>query len=121
MVAAYAPPARVGSHFVATDPLMFLLRGTVPRHSHRRTVGDVMTKDVISVSPDASVWEAAALIDRHGIRRLPVVDPDGYVIGVVARADLVRAVARNDQDVAKAVTSAVEVVGEENFSAGSGS
>jgi len=115
LVAAYAPPARSGSPFVATDPLMFLLRGTVPRRLHHTTVGDVMTTQVISVSPGASVWEAASLIDRHGIRRLPVVDEDGYVVGVLARADLVRAMARGDEEVATSVRAAIEILGEENF------
>lgn len=93
LVAAYAPPARNGTHLVPADPLMFLLRGTVPGALHYSTVGDVMTKDVVSISPEASAWEAAALIHRHGIKRLPVVDPGGYVVGVLARGDLVRAVA----------------------------
>ena len=58
------------------------------------TVGDVMTRDVISVLPETSVREAASLIDRHGIRRLPVVDEEGYVVGILARADRVRAMAK---------------------------
>jgi len=115
LVAAYAPPALNGRHFVATDPLMFLLRGTMPRAIHNTTVGDVMTKDVISIAPDASVWEAASLIDRHGIRRLPVVDDEGSVVGVVARSDLVRAMARSDGDIATEVRKAIAVLGEENF------
>lgn len=115
LVAAYAPPAPNGTHFVAADPLMFLLRGTVPRAVHHTTVGDVMTKNVISISPDASVWEAASLIDRHRIRRLPVVDAEGYVVGVLARSDLVRAMARSDDDIASAVRKAIAVLGEENF------
>ncbi|MGI8708922.1 MAG: CBS domain-containing protein [Actinomycetota bacterium] len=115
LVVAYAPPVHTGSHFVATDPLMFLLRGTVPREVHHTTVGDVMTKNVVSVSPEASVWEAASLIDRYGIRRLPVIDSEGYVMGVLARADLVRAMARGDEDVAASVRKAIEVLGDENF------
>jgi Predicted transcriptional regulator, contains C-terminal CBS domains len=115
LVAAYTPPARTGTPFVAVDPIMFLLRGTVPREAGHTTVADIMTRDVVSVSPDASLWEAASLIDRHGIRRLPVVDPDGYVVGVLARADLVRAMARSDEDLAPVVRKAIEVLGEENF------
>jgi CBS domain-containing protein len=115
LVAAYAPPARSGSYFVATDPGMFSLLGTRPIDTHRTTVADVMSKDVISVSPDDSVWKAAALIDLHGVRRLPVVDSDGYLIGVLARADLVRAMALSDADVADSVQEAVQVLGAENF------
>lgn len=59
-------------------------------------VGQVMTTRVVAISPAASVWEAASLLDRHGVRRLPVVDDEGYVVGVVARADLVRFMARRD-------------------------
>jgi CBS domain-containing protein len=115
LVAAYAPPTRSGRHFVPTDPLMFLLRGTVPRTPRHMTVGDVMARDVISISPDASVWEAASLIDRHGVRRLPVVDSEGNVVGVLARADLIRAMARSDEEVAAAVRKAIGVLGTETF------
>lgn len=115
LVAAYAPPARSGTPFVAVDPIRFLLRGVLPREAGHTTVADIMTRDVVSVSPDASLWEAASLIDRHGFRRLPVVDPDGYVVGVLARADLVRAMVRSDEDLVPAVKSAIEVLGEENF------
>lgn len=115
LVAAYAPPAPRGSHFAATDPLMFLLKGTVPRRVDHTTVEAVMTKHVVTVSPHASIWEAAALIDRHGIRRLPVVDTDGYVVGILARSDLVRAMHRGDDDIASEVRDAIGDLGEENF------
>ena len=99
---------------IGSVPLMFLLRGTELRESHR-TVGDIMTTEVLTVSPEATVWQAASLIDRHGVRRLPVVDAEGYVVGVLARADLVRAMARGDDEIASAVRKAVLVLGEENF------
>lgn len=86
-----------------------------PPQSHRRAVRDVMTESVITVSSDTTIWEAAALIDRHGLRRLPVLDRDGSVVGILARADLVRALACSDQDITSAVRSAVEVLGPENF------
>lgn len=60
-------------------------------------VGDVMTTRVVSITPDATIWEAASLIDRHAVRRLPVVDEDGFVVGVVARADLVRYMAQREE------------------------
>lgn len=114
IVTAYAPHAHRGARLIGSDPLMFLLKGTEPRESHR-TVGDIMTTEVLTVSPDTSVWHAASLIDRHGVRRLPVVDDEGYVVGVLARADLVRAMARGDDEVASDVRRAILAQGEENF------
>jgi len=115
LVAAFTSPARGETAFTAPDPLSFLLRGFVPRSGTGTTISDVMTAAVITVSPGDSVWEAASLIDRHGIRRLPVVDRDGYLVGIVARADLVRCMARSDGDISAAVREAVMVLGEENF------
>ena len=93
---AYAAPARVGSPFAAPHPFMLLLvRGNPPVQVQHMTIGDVMTRDVISITLDESIWEAACLIDRHGVRRLPVVDDSGYVVGVLTRSDLVRCMARS--------------------------
>lgn len=98
LVRAFTPPPRRGS-FSAPYPVMFLLaRGPGRVEERYSTVGDVMTKDVVTIGRDASVLEAASLIDRYGVRRLPVVDEEDYVVGVVARADLVRAMARDSQD-----------------------
>jgi predicted transcriptional regulator len=57
------------------------------------SVHDVMTREVVTIAPDVPVGEAAVLMDRHSVRRLPVVDPDGYLCGVIARADVVRSLA----------------------------
>jgi CBS domain-containing protein len=53
------------------------------------TVGDVMTRDVISVSPETTVEIVAHLLTDHRIRRLPVMDGD-KLLGIVSRADIVR-------------------------------
>lgn len=115
LVQAYMPPARVDHGPSAMDPLVLLLRGSDPRRAHNRCIGDVMTRDVVSIGPEATVWEAASLIDRHGVRRLPVVDDEGFVLGIVARADLVRAMNRDDRTLEQDVTASVGVLGEENF------
>lgn len=81
------------------------------------TVGDVMTLDVVSIGPEASLWEAASLMHRRGVKRLPVVDPHGYVVGVLTRSDLVRAMARSDEDMTESVRNAVGVLGSENLPA----
>ncbi len=55
------------------------------------TVGDLMANDPIVVRADASLTDAARLLDEYDISGLPVVDPDGKLVGVVSETDLVHA------------------------------
>jgi CBS-domain-containing membrane protein len=55
-----------------------------------RHVRDVMTEDVLTVAQDAPLEEVVATMEKHRIKRLPVT-ADGKVVGVVSRADLLRA------------------------------
>lgn len=57
---------------------------------HGQTAQDVMTRQPHTVTGDTRVEEVAHLIERHGIRRVPVVQ-DGMLQGIVSRADLLRA------------------------------
>jgi CBS domain-containing protein len=59
--------------------------------THGRSVGDVMTRDVITVQADMTLSEAVGLMQRRHVKRLPVVQ-DGKLLGIVSRADLVRQV-----------------------------
>jgi len=61
--------------------------------AHGRTVGEVMTRDVETIRSGASIAAAASKMERSGVKRLPVVDADGAMVGIVSRADLVRALA----------------------------
>lgn len=58
--------------------------------SHARKIGDVMTKRVISASEETELGQLAGLMDRHRIKRIPVVR-DGRLVGIISRADLVKA------------------------------
>ena len=58
--------------------------------AHGRTVRDVMTRDVMTVSETTELDEIANLLETRRIKRLPVVR-DGRVVGIVSRANLVRA------------------------------
>lgn len=51
---------------------------------------DVMTTRVITVAPDARVPEVAQLLLKHRISAVPVVGPDGEVVGIVSEGDLIR-------------------------------
>jgi CBS-domain-containing membrane protein len=66
-----------------------------------------MTAPAVTVSPDASVAEAARLLHRHGIKRMPVVDPPGPLLGIVSRPDLLKVFLRSDPDIAQEVRQEV--------------
>jgi CBS domain-containing protein len=53
-------------------------------------VKDVASKDVVTIDPQQSLDEALRLMAEHQVRRLPVVEEDGRVVGVVAQADVAR-------------------------------
>jgi|SRR5579863_2609223 len=57
-----------------------------------QTVGEIMTRGVISVTPDTDLDEVSHLLVHERIKRLPVLD-QGRLVGIVSRADLVREVA----------------------------
>ena len=52
------------------------------------TVGEIASKDVVTVDPQQSIDEAARLMAEHQVRRLPVVEEDGRLVGILAQADV---------------------------------
>ena len=66
-----------------------------------RKVADIMTRRLITIAPDASIAEACRLLHDHRLRRLPVVDSN-KLVGVIARVDLVRAVATSAEKASSA-------------------
>jgi CBS domain-containing protein len=59
---------------------------------------ELMTTPAVAIGPDATLAEAARRMLRRGIRRLPVVDTDGRLLGLVSRADLLGVFLRSDQE-----------------------
>jgi predicted transcriptional regulator len=64
-----------------------------------RTAGEAMTSPALTISPSAPVAEAARIMTARDVNRLPVVR-DGRLVGIVSRADLVRAFQRSDDEIA---------------------
>jgi CBS domain-containing protein len=64
-----------------------------------RTAAELMTSPVITTHPDASLASAARLMSDHHIRRLPVLDASGALIGIVSRRDLLRVFLRPDAEI----------------------
>lgn len=63
-------------------------------------VSDVMTKDVISITPDSTIMDAIKKMDEYGckgeiINQLPVVDEDNNLIGIVSDGDIIRALSKS--------------------------
>lgn len=59
-------------------------------HLHGRKVGDVMTEKPVTVDGEATLEQVVELMERHRIKRMPVVE-DGRVVGIISRANLLRA------------------------------
>lgn len=64
-----------------------VVRGIAEKRPNSSPVTEVMTNEVITVSPDTSVQEAAEQMAEHQIRRLPVVE-NGRLVGIVSLGDL---------------------------------
>jgi CBS domain-containing protein len=67
-----------------------------------RTAGEAMSAPAITITADAPIHEAASVMIDRKVNRLPVVD-NGKLLGIVARADVVRTLARSDADLAEDV------------------
>ncbi len=60
--------------------------------AHSRQVADVMTRNVVTATPDTPLNEIAIMLEKNAIKRVPIVR-DGRLVGIVSRANLVQAVA----------------------------
>lgn len=61
---------------------------------NRLTVGRLMTRKVLTTTADAPVVHAAELMTERKIAGLPVVEPDGFVVGIVTESDLLKLLVR---------------------------
>jgi CBS domain-containing protein len=68
-----------------------------------RVAGEAMTAPAQTIAPSRPVAAAAAAMIEHNINRLPVVE-DGVLVGIVTRADLVRAFVRSDEEIAEEIS-----------------
>ena len=75
-------------------------RRLLRKHPHASlTAGTLMTAPAITIGPDATIPAAARLMNTHHVRRLPVVDEDGKLVGIVSRRDLLSVFLRPDADI----------------------
>lgn len=73
------------------------------RHEREKAAGvvasELMTAPVVTVPPDAPLGDAARLMHRKGVKRLPVVDDAGRIHGILSRSDLLKVFLRDDADI----------------------
>jgi CBS domain-containing protein len=60
--------------------------------AHATKVADIMTREVVTASPDTPLNEIATLLERNSIKRVPIVQ-NGQLVGIVSRANLIQALA----------------------------
>ncbi len=65
--------------------------------THGRKAGDVMTRNVVTVTEDTPLYEIAGLLEKHHIKRVPVTR-DGRLIGIVSRANLLHGFAAKEAE-----------------------
>lgn len=71
------------------------------------TAGDLMSTPAITIHANATVAEAARVMVHKGVKRLPVVDAEGMLTGIVSRSDLLKVYLRDDADIAQEVRDEV--------------
>ena len=71
------------------------------------TAGDLMTAPAVTVRPEDTVEHAARLMYTRKVKRLPVVDVNGHLAGIVSRADVLVVFDRPDEDIRREVNAEV--------------
>ena len=89
----------------AVDPESFssLLHRRDAEKARGITAGDLMTAPVVTVTPEDTVEHAARLMYTRKVKRLPVVDANGHLVGIISRADVLAIFDRTDSDIRKEI------------------
>lgn len=88
-------------------PLASVLRFRNHEKAARVTAAELMTSPPVTAGPDTSLAEAARLMRDHRVKRLPVINATGHLIGIVSRADVLSIFTRPDADIHREATEEV--------------
>jgi CBS domain-containing protein len=91
--------------FRDSDPVRFeqLRRLNDLAKARAVTAGELMTTPAVSIRAEATVAQAARAMAQKHVKRLPVVDIEGMLVGIVSRSDLLKVFLRSDEDIAEDV------------------
>jgi CBS domain-containing protein len=95
--------SRTGS--AASRPALSAKQSLARHKAEGATAVELMTAPAVIVGPDEQIAAAARLLEEHRIKRLPVVDGEGRLVGIVSRRDLLRVFLRTDQELAEELRS----------------
>ena len=88
-----------------------MIAGLLRRKEHEKargtTAGDLMTSPAITITPDDTLERAARLMYTRKVKRLPVVDANGHLVGIVGRSDLLAVFDRPDEDIRREIMDQV--------------
>lgn len=88
-----------------------MVSGILERKEEERaaglTAGDLMTQPAVTVQPDDPVEHAARLMYVRRVKRLPVTDPAGHLVGIISRADVLGVYSRPDEEIRKEICDEV--------------
>jgi CBS-domain-containing membrane protein len=84
-----------------------LLRRREQEKARGVTAGDVMSSPAVTVRPEDTVEHAARLMYTRRVKRLPVVDADGHLVGIIGRADVLSVFDRTDAQIRNEIVTDV--------------
>ncbi len=88
-----------------------MIGGLLRRKEHQKargtTAGDLMTSPPVTVTPDDTLERAARLMYTRKVKRLPVVDAGGCLVGIVSRSDLLAVFNRTDEEIHAEIVNAI--------------
>ena len=76
------------------DIVKHILGEPVPKRKQGNRVGEIMSSPAMTTRPETDIRDVAKILESKGIKRLPVVDEENRLVGIVSRGDIVRAMSR---------------------------
>jgi CBS domain-containing protein len=96
---------------VAEEPRRYFARRSTTRAAQAKAAGDtaadLMSAPAVTVTMDTPIARAARVMAVHGIKRLPVVEADGALVGIISRADVMGVFLAPDDEIRREVISEV--------------
>jgi CBS domain-containing protein len=84
-----------------------LLRHKEQEKARGIKAGELMTRPAVTVGADNTVQDAARIMYKHKVKRLPVTDANNHLVGIVSRTDILSVFSRPDEDIRKEITGEV--------------